>query len=481
MELPPKIDANSHLQQAAPDRLGKYPLLGVIGKGSMGILYKSVDPHIKRPVALKTIRRDLLVDGDTENFSERFRIEAQAAGSLAHPGIVAVYEYGEEDAYGYIAMEYVEGRSLRDCFEQKVPFTLTQIINILRQLLEALQYAHDRGVWHRDIKPANILITPNDQVKVTDFGIARMESSMLTQVGVIMGTPGFIAPEMYLSDTFDNRVDLFAAGVVLYQLLAGTPPFVGSPEKVMFKVCYETPLPPSVVGRLESLQPFDSVVMKALARQPEDRFSSAAQFLGALLQAQTRAGGAGSSDETIIEPRPPPLPGPGKDPTSRPPSTNTLRGSGWNMEVLAEIEERLVRFVGPIAKVMVRRAAKETTDVVALTQMLAQRIIGPSEREAFLKATGIATSPAMRRKSSQEPTSDRPSGVGTPPQGSQRPLTPEEVARISKLFITHVGPIAGVLAKRAAKPGCSREQFIATLAACLKDDSARSRFLDSLE
>jgi serine/threonine-protein kinase len=207
----------------------------------MGILYKSVDPHIKRPVALKTIRRDLLVDGDTENFSARFRIEAQAAGGLAHPGIVAVYEYGEEDAYAYIAMEYIEGRSLRDCFEQKVPFTITQIIDILTQLLEALQYAHDRGVWHRDIKPANILMTANGQVKVTDFGIARIESSMLTQVGAIMGTPGFIAPEMYLSDTFDSRVDLFAAGVVLYQLLAGAPPFVGTPEKVMFKVCYETP------------------------------------------------------------------------------------------------------------------------------------------------------------------------------------------------------------------------------------------------
>src|SRR5712675_2687030 len=234
MELPPEIDANSCLEQAAPRQLGKYPLLSVIGKGSMGILYKSVDPHIKRPVALKTIRHDLLVDGDKENFSARFRIEAQAAGSLAHPGIVAIYEYGDEDAYAYIAMEYIEGRSLRECFEQKVPFTIAQIVNILSQLLEALQYAHDRGVWHRDIKPANILIMGTGQVKVTDFGIARIESSMLTQVGAIMGTPGFIAPEMYLSDTFDNRVDLFAAGVVLYHLLTGTSPFLGTAEKVMF-------------------------------------------------------------------------------------------------------------------------------------------------------------------------------------------------------------------------------------------------------
>src|ERR1700730_2591009 len=316
---PPQGKSNGITEQAAPERLGKYLLLSVIGKGSMGIIYKSVDPHIKRPVALKTIRRDLLFDDDNENFSARFRIEAQAAGSLTHPGIVAVYEYGEEGAFAYIAMEYIEGRSLRECFEQKAPFSVAQVVNILAQLLEALQYAHDRGVWHRDIKPANILIMSNGQVKVTDFGIARIESSMLTQVGAIMGTPGFIAPEMYLCDAFDNRIDVFAAGVVLYQLLAGAPPFVGTAEKVMFKVCYETPLPPSVAGRLPSLQPFDAVVLKALARRPVDRFSSAAQFLEALLQAQTYAGGAGNSDEPIVKSRPA-VPVAGRDPSSQPPS-----------------------------------------------------------------------------------------------------------------------------------------------------------------
>src|SRR6266404_3163478 len=390
---PPQGKSNGITEQAAPERLGKYPLLSVIGKGSMGIIYKSIDPHIKRPVALKTIRRDLLVDDSNENFSARFRIEAQAAGGLTHPGIVAVYEYGEEGAFAYIAMEYIEGRSLRECFEQKVPFTIAQIVSILSQLLEALQYAHDRGVWQRDIKPANILIMSTGQVKVTDFGIARIESSMLTQVGAIMGTPGFIAPEMYLGDHFDNRVDLFAAGVVLYQLLAGASPFVGSAEKVMFKVCYETPLPPSVAGRLSSLQCFDSVVMKALARRPEDRFTSAAQFLGALLQAHTHAGAPGSSDATIIKPQPA-IPAAGRDQTSQPPSTNTLVGGGWNMEVLADVEKRLARFVGPIARVMVRRAAKETTDVGALTQVVAAQIIGASEREQFLKGAGIAAVPA---------------------------------------------------------------------------------------
>ncbi|HZC87050.1 MAG TPA: serine/threonine-protein kinase, partial [Steroidobacteraceae bacterium] len=189
---------------------------------------------------------------------------------------------GEQDAYAYMAMEYVEGRSLLECFEGRVSFSIAQVVDIGSQLLEALQYAHERGVWHRDIKPANILLMSNGRVKVTDFGIARIESSVLTQLGAIMGTPGFIAPEMYLSDSFDSRVDLFAAGVVLYQLLTGTPPFVGSADKVMFKVCCETPLPPSVAGRLPSLRPFDAVVIRALARRPEDRFATAGQFLEAL-------------------------------------------------------------------------------------------------------------------------------------------------------------------------------------------------------
>jgi serine/threonine-protein kinase len=470
---PPKT--NGITEQAAPARLGKYPLLSVIGKGSMGIIYKSMDPHIKRAVALKTIRRDLLVDDENENFSARFRIEAQAAGSLTHPGIVAVYEYGEEGAFAFIAMEYVEGRSLRECFEQKTAFSVTQVVNILSQLLEALEFAHRRGVWHRDIKPANILIMANGQVKVTDFGIARIESSMLTQIGAVMGTPGFIAPEMYLGDSFDHRIDVFAAGVVLYQLLAGAPPYVGTAEKVMFKVCYEAPLLPSVAGRLPSLQPFDAVVMKALAKRPGDRFASAAQFLAALQQAQADLGSLGA-DETIIEPRPSL---PAKELTSQPPSTNTLIGAGWNPDDLALLEKKLARFVGPIAKVMVRRGARDTRDIVSLTQLLAGKLSSDADREEFLKGAGLSTTPATkppRPAINPEKTGSRPPVA---PAQDPRPLTSEDVARASQLLAILVGPIAPVLTKRAAKPGANREQFIAAVAAQLSEVD-RAHFLRTL-
>jgi len=465
---------------ATPGRLGKYALLNVIGKGSMGVVYKSFDPHIKRPVALKTIRRDPL-DDNTEDFSARFRHEAQAAGALLHPGIVAVYEYGEEGSYAYIAMEYVEGRSLRECFEKKVAFTNAQTVEIVSQLLDALQFAHERGVWHRDIKPANILIVNTDRVKVTDFGIARIGSSVLTQVGTsIMGTPGFIAPEMYLGSEFDRRVDVFAAGVVAYQLLAGVPPYVGAPEKVMFKVCYETPLPPSVAARLPVLSPYDAVVMRALARRPADRFASAALFREALLQAQSQVGGQGDEDATVIRRRAP-AGGASSAVTNEPSRRLTLTGEGWNAEDLARIERRLACFVGPIARVMVRRAATETRDLVSLMNVLADKITGAAEREEFLKGSGVAEPQATV-------TPPRPASEGKAagarqrraPAGAARPLTATDIDRAAQLLAVQLGPIAPVLARRAAEAGVSREQFIATLAAYLREEGERAHFVSRL-
>jgi serine/threonine-protein kinase len=492
MESPPK----SSIEQTIPDRLGKYRLLGVIGKGSMGVLYKTFDPHIKRPVALKTIRRDLLEDDGTENFSARFRHEAQAAGGLAHPGIVAVYEYGEDDTHAYIAMEYVEGRSLRECFEQRVAFSVTQVVEIVSQLLEALQYAHEHGVWHRDIKPANILLLSNGRVKVADFGIARIESSALTQVGAIMGTPGFIAPEMYLEEGFDSRVDVFAAGVVLYQLLAGTLPFTGTPEKVMFKVCYETPAPPSIAGRLPSLKPFDPVVLRALARVPAERFTSAAQFLQALKQAHGEFSAPGGSDETIIHPRAPAAAAsrpdgqdpagqpPSSQPASQVPSTGTLAAAGWDKDELARLEKWLARFIGPVAKVMVRRAASNTSDIVSLRRWLAGKISDPDHRDEFLKGAGAAAAqptqpPAGRAPADQETIA--PAARSKLAAPTARPLTPEDINRATQLLAVSVGPIAAVLARRAARPGTTREQFIAELTAYLSNDGERARFVSALD
>jgi serine/threonine protein kinase len=268
-----------------PERIGDYALLRVIASGAMGILYESVDLQTGWQIALKVLHRDLLNAPDTEGFLAKFRGEALVAASLDHPGIVSVYDYGAEAGYAYIAMEYVEGRSLRDCFERKVAFRISDSVDLMSQLLEALQYAHEHGVWHRDIKPANVLISHRGQIKVVDFGIARTEPSASDGPEDVMGTPGYIAPEAYLSDTFDNRVDVFAAGAVLYQLFAGAPAFVGTAEQIMLQACYEEPLPPSMASGRPALRQYDAVVLRALAKSPQERYCSAAEFREALLNA----------------------------------------------------------------------------------------------------------------------------------------------------------------------------------------------------
>jgi eukaryotic-like serine/threonine-protein kinase len=508
--------ADSTFGRAVPERLGRYPLLNVIGTGSMAVVYKSFDPQISRAIAIKTLRRELL-DDEMENYPARLRIEAQAAGGLTHPGIVRVYEYGEAEGYAYIAMEYVEGHSLRDCFERKVRFNTDQAVNILAQLLQALQHAHENGVWHRDVKPANILLLSDGQVKVTDFGIARVAALNLAQADSIMGTPGFIAPEMYLSEAFDHRIDLFAAGVVFYQLLAGVPPFSGTPEKIMFKVCYETPLPVSVVARQPALRVFDAVVLKALARRPEDRFGSASEFREALLLAQAGASingdqtvivsrrsesSSANSDETVIVPRRPVSTdetvlvsrqrtgGPSRQDETllvsgrSPPDEADLtilrplsRASSHDTQQLTQLEQQLARFVGPIARVLVRGASQETSDLPSLIQTLAAKIERLPEREAFLRSAAAATASTTSFTSLR---SAGDTGTGGDLTGGGAPLTPEYVARAAQLLAVHVGPIATVLAKRAAQPGSSQEEFVAILAAHLNDDRERARFLRAL-
>src|SRR6266571_5200070 len=202
------------IPMTTPNHLGKYEITEVLGRGAMGVVYKGFDPGIRRTVAIKTIRREL-IEGERPAAAmlARFRNEAQAAGKLAHPGIVAVYDYGEDASVAYIAMEYVEGNSLREYLGRGTRFAERDAVSVMSQLLEGLAHAHERRVWHRDIKPANIIVMMNGRVKVADFGIARIEASDLTQTGAMLGSPGYMAPEQYAAAAIDHRADLFAAAV----------------------------------------------------------------------------------------------------------------------------------------------------------------------------------------------------------------------------------------------------------------------------
>ncbi len=261
--------------------LGKYEIRREIGRGAMGVVYEGYDPYIKRVVALKTIRADQLSGEDSENVIARFRREAQAAGRLSHPNIVSIYDFGEEAGAWFIAMEFVKGRELKECFEANERFTTANIVRIMSQILEALDYSHRQGVIHRDIKPANIFMLPDGSVKVADFGIAHIEASNLTQVGAVMGTPAYMSPEQIMGLPVDGRSDLFSAGVILYQFLTGERPFSGSAATTMQKVLKEDPLPPSSLNVQAPIE-MDAIVRKALAKRPEDRFQTAAEFAAAI-------------------------------------------------------------------------------------------------------------------------------------------------------------------------------------------------------
>ena len=288
------------------DRLGKYEIRRTLGRGAMGVVYEAYDPMIKRRVALKTIRGDQLTGEDAATVVARFRREAQAAGRLNHPNIVAIYDFDEDEGTSFIAMEYVEGRDLKTAFEGHERFANAEIVRIMSQILDALGYSHRQGVIHRDIKPGNVFLQEDGTVKVADFGIAHIESSSLTQVGSVMGTPSFMSPEQIQGLPVDGRSDLFAAGVILYQFLTGERPFAGSATTTMQKVLKQDPLPPSTLN-VQLPESVDAVVRKALAKRPEDRYPDAQSFAEALRAAMAPATTTTSGAVAPTGP-PPPMP-----------------------------------------------------------------------------------------------------------------------------------------------------------------------------
>ncbi|MCL4799005.1 MAG: serine/threonine protein kinase [Burkholderiales bacterium] len=280
-------------------RLGKFEVRRELGKGAMGVVYEGFDPMIERTVAIKTIRAENLQGEDAQEQLARFRREAQAAGRLTHPNVVSIYDFGLDDGTYYIAMEFVKGRELQDILGQNERFGIPGVVQVMTQLLEALDYSHRNGVVHRDIKPANIILLEDGTVKVADFGIARVESSNLTQAGMVLGTPSYMSPEQFMGQTVDGRSDLFSAGVILYQLLTGEKPFTGSITTIMHKVLQEQPLPPSTLN-VQVPRAFDAVVQKALAKRPDERYQTGREFAAAIKQAAVAAGAGSPADATMV-------------------------------------------------------------------------------------------------------------------------------------------------------------------------------------
>ncbi len=269
---------------ATVDKLGKYEIKRQLGKGAMGTVYEGWDPIIERRVAIKTVNLPDATDPETEEALARFRREAQAAGRLTHPNIVGVFDYGETGDVAYIVMEYIDGPPLKNLLDKQERFTIPNTVRIMNDLLAGLQFSHERGVVHRDIKPANLMLTSGGQAKIADFGIARIESSSMTQAGTVLGTPAYMSPEQIMGLVVDSRSDIYSSGVLLYQLLTGERPFEGGMSAIMHKALNTEPPLPSQIS-VTAPAGFDAVVRKAMAKRPEDRFADAAEFAAAIRDA----------------------------------------------------------------------------------------------------------------------------------------------------------------------------------------------------
>ena len=466
-----------------PQRIGRYDVTAELGRGATSIVYKGVDPVDGRVVAIKTLQRSGAdVDGDAADILQRFRDESRAIARLNHPGVVAVDEFGEDGPRSWIAMPWVEGRTLDDVLRDTPLLGPQRALAIVDELLDALACVHREGITHRDVRPAHILLTPDGHVRLTDFGVAGLRDLGLTRVATSVSAPAFMAPEQFTGGALDHRADLFACGVLLYRMLTGRRAFTGASEQVMYKILNEEPPPPSTVTN--GLRPvaFDAIVARAMSKKPADRYPDA-QAMRAALQAISRTPSS-HAKATVILPMPTKL---GDGPTAPPPSVvsasvaeqtggnanvrnatsatsaTALGITHWDPAELSRIERALASHVGPMARVMVREAARHCADVTALATEVARHIPEDAKRHRFIEAArgGSHVTPVP------SPTA---SGVVRANAAAADPLTDDFKAQVLQIVTRKMGPIARVVVKRAADgAGGGRARFVELLVEALPE------------
>ena len=271
------------IDAASVKMLGRYEIVAELGQGAMGVVYKARDPMLDRVVAIKTINLGLAMD-EKEEYEGRFYQEAKAAGRLNHPNIVTIYDVGKSGDVAYIAMEFLEGRELRDIMNEGALLLVDQVLNIVAEVAQGLAYAHEHDIVHRDVKPSNIMVIRDGHVKITDFGIARMASSSVrTQTGMVLGSPKYMSPEQVMGKSIDQRSDIFSLGVMFYEMLTGQAPFNGeNVNAIMYQTLNAVPPPPNTLNPAVP-EMVNFIMAKALAKKLEDRYQNAKDFAVDLL------------------------------------------------------------------------------------------------------------------------------------------------------------------------------------------------------
>ncbi len=277
--------------------IGRYEILEEIGRGGMGSVLRAHDPAVGRMVAIKFIHAASLVGDQAAEYRQRFYREARAAGALSHPGIVPVFDVGEQDGSPYLVMELVQGRTLESVLKEDERYPFDRVCQIGQQIADALGFAHHHGVIHRDIKPANILLTSREvygaeRPRITDFGVAKLVGGEMTSTGQLLGTPAFMAPEQFTGAHIDGRADLFSLGVVLYRMTTGELPFGGETiTAISYKIVHADPIPPSILNPAVPPE-MEAVILKSLAKNPSLRYQTGEELAADLEAVRTRMPGA---------------------------------------------------------------------------------------------------------------------------------------------------------------------------------------------
>jgi serine/threonine-protein kinase len=421
-------DVRNKPADPVPTTIGRYQITGSLGFGAMGAVYKAFDPLIRRPLAIKTVRVDIPRSSPQyRSFLDRFQHEAQISGTLSHPGIVTLFDLGEDRGDPFFAMEFVDGRTIADILAEGERFKPERVIGLVSQVAAALDYAHSRGVIHRDIKPANLILYDGDKVKITDFGIAKLADADITHAGALLGTPSYMSPEQAMGEKLDGRSDIFSLGVVAFEMLSGQQPFPGpNVTSILYKLVHVDPVEPADL-EMNGLVPhkWREVFHKVLAKKPERRYQTASAFVQDLeyclgswwsgLGSEETLRLAPAGDVPTVEAPPPPLPAPAALPRG---------GAGTAAAPEAEIETVLIPGQGGAV------AEGATTLVLDATS--------PGGGELSPPPTLIAAAEATERLPPVAP----PGAPETQPSGPTVPALPQ-------------APVAGPTpaAPRAPRPG----------------------------
>jgi eukaryotic-like serine/threonine-protein kinase len=481
-----------------PARIGRYVVESLVGVGGMGQIYKAHDPDIRRTVAIKLISTRLMSRADSADYIRRFRREAETAARCAHPNIITIYDFALHEGEPFLAMEFVYGMSLREALEEKSAMAVPDAIQVMLQVLDALDSAHEQGVIHQDIKPANIMLTPQMKAKVADFGISRFAHMDVTSASSSMGTPNYMSPEQCRGAAVGPRSDLFSAGATLFEMVAGAPAFAGAnAAEVTYRIVNESL--PALPAAVRSVAPrLQFVLERAMGKQPENRFESGHAMAEALRQVLGDPNGPETAEITRLSiaeaiaaiPTGPPVGQPDEPPGGSPagPRAGPPVGSGsessagspigpptdssipWPIEAgtLQMLEQKLASYVvGPIARIMVRAAAGRTSSLEALCAELAASLPEGAERERFRRDVA----PLM-------PARRPPATDDVPSHGHQGHALPEpELERAQRAMTQYVGPIARVLVRQAAREAQSVDGLWQALATHIEQPAERAAFL----